>query len=301
MPETYEQKRLKFWHVLLGIFILIIATWAVYYMRAKANFEAACEKIRAEGHPITMAELNKWYSIPPGQQNAADAILQAVDHLVEWEEEKQDDLPVLGMEYFEIDEPFYLETLLLSEQFLADNEKALTLLHKAAKIKYSRYPIDFKVGSDFSIDHLGPLKKTVQLLSLEARLYAEKNQPDKAIETIETMVAISHSLSNEPILISQLVCIACDGLTVATAQRVISRCDLSDTQLQRVADMIKKMQTHSMATGFIGERCFTASMFDDGTYRVYAIGYFWFDAVLVAAKVTGFAYNDTVFNIDLLT
>ena len=59
MPENHETKRLKVWHVLLAILILLLLTWLVYYMRARANFDAACEKIRAAGYPAHFQALEE--------------------------------------------------------------------------------------------------------------------------------------------------------------------------------------------------------------------------------------------------
>ena len=241
MPENHdtihEPKRLRFWHVLLGLFILLLLTWVVYYMQARAQFDAAMEKVRASGYPITLQELNDSYSIPQGEQNAADTILEALEYFYEWNTERRKLLPVVGDKDFDIAEPLDEETLQIACEYLADNKDARKLLHNAAKLKHCRYPVDFEMGLAAIAEHPGPLKKAVQMLSIEARVYAEKNQPDKAIDTIETMSALSHSLSNEPMLISQLVFIACDALTITTSERIISRSDLSCTQLNRLTDL----------------------------------------------------------------
>jgi len=299
---TQNQKRLKIWHVLLGILIFIIATWAVYYMQAKANFKAACEKIQAEGYPITMAELNKWYKLPQGEENAADKILEAISHHIEWDGEKAESLPVIGDKRIAFDEPYDANTLQLAEEYVLDNEEMITLLASAAKIKHSRYPIALTHGSVFDYTHLGDIKRAIQTLRIATEVQAENAQPEKAIDTLQTMTAISNSLANEPTLVPHLVRIACDALTIATAERVISRCEFSGTQLQRLADMINKMQTHSMAPGFVGERCFMISAIEDGSYRGYAYASnTWLVAALVAAKVTGLAYNDLVISLELHT
>lgn len=302
VDHTDPTRRLRVWHVLLCLFVFLILTWMVYYMRARADFKAACEKVRASGYPITLTELNEWYKLPDGEQNAADTILEAIDHFNEWDTEKRKRLPVLGEKNFEIAEPYDPNTLQLAEEYLRDNEQMITLLGNAAKIKHCRYPVDLEMGINCSLGHLGELKNAVRLLSIETQVYAEKNQRDKAIDTLETMAAIAHSLSKEPMLISQLVLIACDNMTTTTASRIISRCDLSDSQLNRLADMIKNMQTHSLiSVGLVGERCFMASAIDDGRLRGDAYGNGWLDVAFVAARVTGLAYNDLVFNMELLT
>ncbi|MBW8035904.1 MAG: hypothetical protein FVQ79_09810 [Planctomycetes bacterium] len=302
MPETYEQKRLKFWHVLLGIFILLIFTWITFYMRSRAEFAAAMDKVRAAGHPITFAELNEWYSIPPGEQNAADTILEALSYYNEWDREKTKPLPVIGEKELLPDELYDPNTLNLARQYLADNKEMLDLLHEAAKIKHARYPADFEMGQAVLLQHLRPLRDAVRLISIEAQVQIENNQPQKALQTLETMKAISHSLANEPILISQLVLIACDNLTINTAERLISRCDLSQAQLNRLANLIASMQANSpMKTGFIGERCFMVSYIADSSTAAMNGGGSGMRFAYAGLRISGLAYNDGVTNIEIQT
>lgn len=302
MPDNQNTKRLKAWHALLAFFILLILTWTVHYMRAKANFEAAKDKIRAEGYPATYSELNEWYSVPDGEQNAADAMQEAFNYFVEWEAEKRELLPVLGLKNFAVGEPYEPNTLQLAEECLAKNQQTLDLLNAAAKIKHCRYPADLEIGLNCLLPHLAPLKKAMQLLAIQAYIHAEKAQPDKAIDIIETMEAISHSISKEPAIISQLVHIACNAITITAAERVISRCELSDIQLDRIADIIEKIQTHSsMSVGYVGERCHMMSMLENGDLIKYAEGEIWITAAFIAMQVTGMAHNDLVINADLMT
>ena len=302
VDHTDPARRLRVWHVLLCLLALLILTWMVYYMRARAGFKAACEKVRASGYPITLAELNEWYKLPDGEQNAADTILEAIDHFNEWDTEKRKRLPVLGEKNFEIAEPYDPNTLKLAEEYLRDNEQMITLLGNAAKIKHCRYPVDFTLGDTGAFDHWVDIRRGIQTLAIVAQVYAEKGQSDKAIDTLETMAAIAHSFAKEPMMISQIVLTICDDMTITNTTRVISRCDLSDSQLNRLAEMIKNMQTHSpTSVGLVGERCGMASAIDDDSFREYALGDDWLDFAFVAARVTGFVYNDLVFNMELYT
>lgn len=300
MTENHNTKHLKFWHVLLGIFILLILTWIIFYMRARAGFEAAMDKVRADGYPITLAELNDSYSIGPDEENAADIILDALQYYNKWDDERAKPLPIIGEKKLAADEPYDPNTLQLAEEFLTDNKEMIGMLEKAAKIKHARYPIDLTQGLAVIHPPLGSFQNAGKVLSVAAGTYAEKNKPDKAIETLETMKAVSHSLAKEPLLISQLVLMACDAITIETMERVISRCDLSDTQLNRLASLVASMQAHSpIATGLIGERCMLTSFIADGSSASMAGGGGGARFAYAGLKISGMAYNDGVVIIEI--
>jgi len=299
MPENHKIKRLKFRYILLGILILIIATWITFYMRAKADFTAAMEKVRAAGYPITLAELNEWYSIPPGEENAADSILDALSFHNEWEGSFRFKPSVIGEMALAIDEPYDSDTLQLAEQYIADNKEMLDLLHDAAKIKHARYPINFEM---YLAEHQMPLQKAIKTLTVAAHVQIEKNQAEKAIQTLETMKAVSHSLANEPLLISQIILIICDVRTINTAERLLSRCNLSETQLGRLADLIVSMQGNSpIATGLIGERCSMTSVIADSSSAAMTSAGLGQRFAYAGLKISGLAYNDSVAIIEIQT
>jgi hypothetical protein len=112
--------------------------------------QARIDTIRAAGYPVTCAELDQWYKIPPNVENAAYTIIDAFSYYNQWDKEKSKSLPVVGRaELPARTEPLTEEMKALIAQYVADNNEALELLHIAAKIENCRYPIDLSAGTGF--------------------------------------------------------------------------------------------------------------------------------------------------------
>jgi hypothetical protein len=257
------------WFIVLSILVLIVALFVFFRLSQKYALDKKLDEIRAAGYPATCEELDQWYSIPPNTENAADTIIDAIAAFQQWPQQDKEDLPLIG----NADKPKRTETMTeplkeIIAEYLADNIKALELLHKAAQIEHSRYPVDFTVGFDVLMPYISDLRKSAQLLALEAYLHAQNNQPDFVIDSITAGFGVARSLEKEPTLISQLVQIACQALTVQSLEHAVNRIEFSDEQLKHLSQILKDAQApEGMLYGFAGERCLWMDVFAQPTVR----------------------------------
>ena len=187
----------KFRHVVLLAFLCLIVAWVGFRFMMKGRLEDAYEQIRAAGYPATPAELDEWYSIPDGVDNAADVIIEASGYYANLDEEKQKLLPIIGeAELPEPGEPMPEEMLKAIGEFVEENAKALELLHKAAAIEHSRFPVDLSLGFAALMPDLGAVKKGAMRLRLEAIYYAETGDTERAIKSVKSALGIAQSLSS---------------------------------------------------------------------------------------------------------
>ena len=100
------------------------------------------------------------------------------------------------------------------------------------------------------------------LLKLEAILHAENGKPEEVVDSIESTFGLANSLSKEPILVSQLVRIACQALAVSALEHAINRTEFTDEQLVELSQVIVSAEDASaMSRAFVGERCAGLSIF----------------------------------------
>jgi len=133
--ETAPRKRfrLKFFHVLIILLLVGIGAFVLFRLRLKSKLQTRIETIRAAGYPVTCAELNKWYAIPENVENAAYTIIDAFWCYREMGETKS--LPIVGKAKLPDRTELLPEEMKASiARYIADNNEALTLLHKAAAI-----------------------------------------------------------------------------------------------------------------------------------------------------------------------
>lgn len=258
--ETVPKKRrkLKVSNVLIILLLIGVAAFALFRLRLRSKLRSRIEAIRTAGYPVTCEELDQWYTIPETAENAAYIILDAFEYYQKPQDSEL--LPLLGKaELPARNKPLPEETMKLVSQYLSDNQHTLELLHKAAALEYSRYPVDL------SLDLAPPVQnrmKSVKLLNLEAMIHAEKNESQSATRSLISSLGMANSLSEEPIIISQLSRISGQALTVSILERVINRTDFTDEQLIELGrDFTSSQNLSGISRAFVGERCQTLSVF----------------------------------------
>jgi hypothetical protein len=254
----------KLYHALILLALVLVAFFVLFRLSLRSEIQEKFDAIRASGYPVSLSELDAWHSIPPNAENAAYYYADAFSYFKQRSGERVDHLPIIGKAKLPArTEPLTEETKTLFAQYLADNRRALELLHKAAAIEHCRYPVDYGVGFSARFPHLAELRNGAHLLRVEALLHAENGQAEAAISSIRTNFALARSVSKEPMLIPQLVRMACQGLAVSSLERVLNRSELTDEQLLSVSRAVGEAEDLSgISRAFIGERCCANAVFE---------------------------------------
>jgi hypothetical protein len=261
-PEKPRRTR-KVLQTLIILLVIIIAGFAGFRLVLKSKLNARLDTIRADGYPATCAELDAWYTIPESAENAADTFRDSFSRYEKWEEEeKRKQLPVVSRTRLPLrTEPLPEATKALIAQYLADNQQALELLHKGAAIEHCRYPVDLSKGIVILLPDLSNIRDGAKLLKLEAVLHAENAEPESAARSIKSTFGLARSLSKEPMLVSQLVRIACQALAVSTLEHTINRIEFTDEQLIDLSQsLVNAEDPCAMTRAFAGERCMGVSI-----------------------------------------
>jgi len=257
--ETIPIKRfrLKFSHVLIILLLICVGFFAILRLRLKSKLQARIDAISAAGYPVTCAELDKWYTIPENAENAAYTIIDAFWCYREWDKTKSEPLPLIGQAKLpDRTEPLPEDMKASIAQYIADNNEALALLHKAAAIEHCRYPVDLSSGFEVQLNHLSKLRKGMKLLNLEAVWHAENDKSQLASQSVISGFGLAHSLVKEPVFISQLVRIACHGPAISALERAINRIVFTDEQLVEFDRCLVSAEDHSaLASAYAGDRC----------------------------------------------
>jgi hypothetical protein len=257
--ETARRKcyRLKVSHILIILLTICVGVFAYYRLSLKSRLQAKIDAIRADGYPVTCAELDKWYTIPENTENAAYTFVDAFWCYRDWDKAKSESLPLISQAKLPArTEPLPEDMKAAIAQYIADNNEALALLHKAAAIENCRYPVDLSSGFDVRLEHLSNLRKGMRLLTLEAIWHAENGNSKSAFNSVMSGFGLARSLTKEPIIVSQLVRTACHGLVISGLERAINRTEFTDEQLAEIDRFLIGAEDHSaLARAYAGERC----------------------------------------------
>lgn len=302
--NTPDTRRFKIRHIFLGLLLILLGWFAIFRISVYRDLSRRIRSLRDQGYPMSLEELGRSYSLPPGTDNAADYYMTAFSHYVEWDSEARDGLPWVGKGKAPArTEPLEPSIRQRAERFLADNEKTLSLLHGAVAIESSRYPIDFTSEFGAGAPWLGEVRKHAFLLRLEGVVACEQGDPNQAIASVRAISALAHSL-NTPQLIHHLVSNAIQALAYGNAEYILNRISLTDGQLQTLSGWLEASDDREgYRQALIGERCFGADAFRGSTRQL--AGHIGgtsklLGLIIVPRKMLGLHDRDMLGHIDLI-
>ncbi|NOS72149.1 MAG: hypothetical protein HOP33_19765 [Verrucomicrobia bacterium] len=214
-------------------------------------------------------ELDRWYEEPPAGQNAAVLYLMGFTAMhISHEDYESTNRPIIGTAKLpDVEKPLPVEMKTAIAELTDNNRGAVRFFVQAAKHEQSRYPIDLTQGQMTMLPHLSKIKSAAQLLELFALSQAVTNDAALAGKGILTGLALAQSLDSEPVLISQLVRVACVHIAVNGLEQVLNRVVLPPEFLNRLQKVLQSCEKReALGVGFtrawVGERVTGLSTFD---------------------------------------
>jgi hypothetical protein len=263
--ETARRKRLAVAGLGLGLLLGIWVVWSLLAPRRDLFVEA----IHGRGYPASAAELDAWYlPVPPAENvalfytNAFAALTNTSGPITNFLNKTW--LPPLGQR-LSPEERSELRAV------LAECQASLRLLHAAPATGRSRYPMNLQDGPATLLPHLAKLRQGVSLLSAEALLHANDGNAEKATQAFLAAGRLADSLSEEPIVISQLVRYICWATLLPRLERALSLAPFTSTELASLQGLIETAERpRAAARGWAGEQAIHLSVYADRKMMVEA-------------------------------
>jgi hypothetical protein len=251
------------WAVVALIFLpIIIGVIAFVSWRANLGSEVngKLQAIKAAGLPTSGEELNKWYRAVPDSANAALVMTQAFALVRNFDDSRSN--AIASFKTPSRSEPLSSEDQQLLSAYLKLNEAALAKAGEAAALPQSRYPLDLTCGSYTLLPHLSKIKELARLEEYKALVAARAGNASEAAACVGNILGIAQTLDEEPLLISQLVRIACLSIACRTLECILNSTSLGAKDLQKLADSLATAQEKQpMVRALVGERAMYAPVF----------------------------------------
>lgn len=267
---------------IVGGMATMIAAFAGWHAVLRLEAATAYAWNRAEGHPITLAELNASYAVPRGE-NAADKYFDAAVNFVPASPALGPALPILSSDESVALPPLgaALEPTMRQamEEFVAPNRKTLALLREARQIPECRFPIDFTTGAAAFLPNLAPYRLLQAPVRFNARLAAERGDAQEAADSILDMLALGECISRTPAMISCLTGAQTINIAVDMIEECLARTAWSDAQLAAVSQRLRaSIDPEPMSRALMGEQSLYLDALDnDGLFgpapRMTALGF----------------------------
>jgi hypothetical protein len=298
--DTLRRKHL----VVLGAGVAVVVTCAALWGLLTPHQDAFAEAIRKRGYPASAAELDSWYLFVPPAENAALVYTNAFESLTNSDGPitnftSKSWLPPIGQG---------LSTEELSEvrAFLDGKQAALRLLYSAPASGCSRYPIHLEDGPMTLLPHLAKLKQAVSLLSAEGLMHATEGDAEKATQAFLAGGRVAESLSEEPIIISQLVRYAGWAILLPRLERSLCLAHFTDSQLAALQQVVEPAERpRAAARAWAGEQAIHMSVYTERKMRQLAFrelqgshgqaGDLLMEASSTLLQVTGIMEKDKAF------
>jgi hypothetical protein len=237
--------------------LLVVAGVGVFMAASKRAFNRRLEAMHAKGLPTNPKELDAWYRNVPAAENAGLKFLEAYAVFVD--PPKESDPGELDWKQIPLGKSLDGETIRILQSHLGRNAEALRLMSQAGKMERSRYPIDLSKAPNITFNHLLGLKRLTLLARWNAVLKAESGDAEGALEALKSGFAITHTLAQEPLLISELVRMACATIQVLGIERAMNAVRFDERQLTDLAVKVQEAtedSRHALYRALAGERAF---------------------------------------------
>ncbi len=148
-------------------------------------------------------------------------------------------------------------------EFLDANRELIIELRRLAELGGPMYELDYSKGFAMELPHLSQLRDCARLLAADATLAAGKGDYAEAVKDILAGMKLANGLVKEPILISQLVRIAMDGIMYGEITQSMRGDDLTpDMARELIGYASRSGGRDGFADSFTGEGFFGLEAFD---------------------------------------
>lgn len=229
--------------IIFAVLLGLAAAWSgfnhIYYGR---QFDRRVARLKAQGFPVSLDDLEKSYVLPEGAPNAADIYIEAFTHYQEPNETEQEWLPYVGdYELADDNSELPAEVLDAMSSFLNKNKTTLELLDKASNIETCLWP---KTRQDCMLfnDHFSQIKDAARLFQLRNLHLVGKKEIENVYLSLNSSIALAESIQTQPFLIDHLVRMAFKSLSIESLDVVFDQTIFNDLQLAFLQSQFAGMQ-----------------------------------------------------------
>jgi hypothetical protein len=280
-----------------------LAWFAQYRNAMKVRINEELMVLAAQGFPVTLEQLNNWYWVPDGAENAADVYLEAFTHLKEWKPDLLAKMPVSGPVSTDPNGAVDAPVVELMEKYVEDHTQALALLKQAANLEYCRYPVDFRTGHKMQLAWLPEIRSSERVLCVQMQLAIEKGMVSEFMDAFDVSSALIQSLAQEPMQVSQLIRVTCLSMSMTVLEQALGRLRFTEEQLADLSDTLARHQdTQAWVRGTAGVVCEQVNRFRNAEATMESMQSEDFDAPGWASKLywtLGWADRDVLEYIDV--
>jgi hypothetical protein len=224
---------------------------------AQRELAAETKYVRDRGAPLTTLELDRSYQPAKDREDitAALAALLAIANDPHAKEVGKN-LPTVGNGADAPDPGTEWRQLAEVEAYLQLHRPLLNLLATLPNRKFTvRFPADFSLGPNMLLPDVQNVRHGALALQLQFQVDLHRDRPREAVKRILEIFALSQTLENEPIIVSQLVRTAVNSVALKNMQHLLKHADLTDGEILRLQTVLRQYKAQqAFGIALTGER-----------------------------------------------
>ncbi len=251
------------WKPLLVVIVVLVVIHGIATMILGRRFEAEVRTLKAQGEPVSTAELGG--PKVPDDQNAA-VVYAKVFYLLKEKETRESSAT--------------MENLLKSVGAIPSKKKidvvwtdvntaaqvyrqVVPVVQEALSRPKCQFPVNWQSGPEATFPHYAYFRNLTRMLSALAVVDAHDGKLDDAYTKIELAFQVAKAAKDEPILISALVTISCTQTANGALQAVLKYGQPSSLEALKLNNMLSDTDfRREWANGIKGERAMGLWMFN---------------------------------------
>jgi len=265
-PEQLQKPRPRRWRkvlvILVGLVVLLALSGWIYNYVGRTRLDDAIRTARAQGLPVTFADIENEMKQWPENQNGAKIVLDMAERLGEINRQGSElDLPILGA--------FLNPSLGTKWTDAVQNKVDVELARWADDIAQIDKVLNYERGwltADLTPFPFGPvyagdyatLRTAVRLKALQIEVNANRGKTDELASDVDVMLRLGRFVNQPPFVIGSLIEAALNALTFFQVETVCALAHPSDDQLVALDHLLAEIDLLvSFQASLVGERAYT--------------------------------------------
>jgi hypothetical protein len=244
--------------VVILLFITLLLSYSRWQNhRLKKQITAHLETIRAQGYPVTLAELDAWYVTPPAPENAALEIIAASRQITDYWTHGGQWLDInYSNNLHEAELPLSQPARTALASIIHSNQTVLRLTREGLKKPQFRFPVNYAAYDFGSVNTVHrQIMELNMLLRWELFHHQAEGQTEAAMDSITTRLQLADTLSTEPTLMSLLTRNGFIETPLRNLSTQLSSGPVSSNSLIRLLPLLAALdQKTSVSRALAGER-----------------------------------------------
>jgi type II secretory pathway pseudopilin PulG len=231
------------------LILLLAILWPAKPSAASTALDAKLAQLRADGVPLTAAEIATALPDPDAEH---DAHLILRDAFAVPRGPAGGDIPFLGGTMPKRTEPFSDSVMQSINRCLSQSD---TMLQKIPeRLDGVRFSMGWTNGfTNLKNVPIVEVRHLIQALAIKAVFEAERGDAPKAAEALRKGFSVTTTLNSDS-LVSTMIRVACADIMCTATERALNRIKLGDSDLEQIYEQIDIERIDNFAPTFIAER-----------------------------------------------